>query len=267
MPPTAPSSAFDVLRTRARSTARLARFAGVLTETTARWELEKRWLAEDALERRKDELRHSVSGRILRTFGVELRTNGHLPPPSRARLVVANHRAALDIGILLHAVGGTFLSRADLAEWPVVGRLAREANTIFVDRDDRGSGARAIRTMRRQLKAGGSVMIFPEGATFEGDEVRPFKAGAFIAARGLDVDIVPVGLAYPPGTEYVGVSFVEHVEALARRPRTPVGVALGTPFPAKGRSATLAKEAQRAVESLVTEARALATEGISAGSE
>jgi len=244
----------------ARSSLRLARFAGVLAETSLRWELEKRRLPERALERRKDELRHSVSGRILRTFGVETRVSGHLPPPSRARLVVANHRAALDIGILLHEVGGAFLSRADLAEWPVVGRLAREADTIFVDRDDQRSGARAIRAMRRQLKAGGSVMIFPEGATFAGDEVRPFKAGAFIAARGLDVEIVPVGLAYPPGTEYVDVSFGSHVEALARRRRTPVGVALGTPFLAQGRSATLAKEAHAAVQSLVLDARALANE-------
>lgn len=245
---------------RARSSLRLARFAGILTETTARWEVEKRRLQGAAIERRKDELRKTVSGRILRAFGVELRTSGSLPPATGARLVVANHRAALDIGVLLHEVGGTFLSRADLAEWPIVGRLAREADTIFVDRDDRSSGAMAIRAMRRQLKAGGSVMIFPEGATFPGDEVRPFKAGAFIAARGLDVEIVPVGLAYPPGTEYVGVSFMEHVEALARRPRTAVGVALGTPFPAAGRSATLAEKAHGAIESLVREARALASE-------
>jgi 1-acyl-sn-glycerol-3-phosphate acyltransferase len=258
--PVAPPPPLNALGARARSGLRLARFAGVLAETSARWEVEKRWLDPAALERRKAELRHSVSGRILRAFGVELRTSGQLPPPTRARLVVANHRAALDIGILLHQVGGSFLSRADLEDWPVVGRLAREADTIFVDRDDRGSGARAIRAMRRHLKAGGSVMIFPEGATFEGDEVRPFKAGAFIAARGLDVEIVPVGLAYPPGAEYVDVSFVEHVEAIARRRRTPVGVALGTPFLAKGRSATLAKEAHATVQSLVADARTLARE-------
>lgn len=250
----------STLAARARSGLRLARFAGILAETSARWELSKRRLDEAARERRKDELRKSVSGRILHAFGVELHARGQPPPPTGARLVVANHRAALDIGVLLHEVGGTFLSRADLADWPVVGRLASEANTIFVDREDRGSGAKAIRTMRRQLKAGGSVMIFPEGATFAGDEVRPFKAGAFIAARGLDVSIVPVGLAYPRGTEYVGVSFGSHVEAIARRRRTRVGVALGAPFAATGRSATLAKKAHAAVQSLVDDARALASE-------
>lgn len=236
----------------------MTRFAGLLATTLARWEVDKRRLDEASLRRLKDELRHSVSGRILDIFGVDVRRAGFPPRHEGARLVVANHRAALDIGVLLHEVGGTFLSRADLAEWPVVGRLAREADTIFVDREDRGSGAAAIRAMRRSLKAGGSVMIFPEGATFAGDEVRPFHAGAFIAARGLDVQILPVGLAYPPGVEYVGVSFVEHVEALARRPQTRVGVAFGEPFPAEGRASALAERAHGAVESLVRDARALA---------
>lgn len=236
----------------------MARFAGLLTATLGRWELEKRRLAPEGLEARKEELRHSVSGRILRIFGVESLRNGPAPAPARARLVVANHRAALDIGILLHELGGIFLSRADLADWPVVGQLASEAGTIFVDRDDRRSGAAAIRAVRRRLKAGGSVMIFPEGATFAGDEVQPFHAGAFIAARGLDVEIVPVGLAYPHGVEYVDVSFVEHVEELARRPHTRVGIAFGEPFLAEGRPAALAEHAHGVVQSLVREARALA---------
>lgn len=236
----------------------MARFGGLLTATLARWELEKRRMSDERQELRKEELRHSVSGRILDIFGVELRRNRPASVSERPKLVVANHRAALDIGILLRELGGTFLSRADLAEWPVVGRLAREADTIFVDREDRGSGAAAIRSMRRSLKAGKSVMIFPEGATFRGDLVQPFQPGAFIAARGLEVDIVPVGLAYPPGVEYVDITFVEHVEGLARRPHTRVGVAFGDPFHAEGRADALAERCHGVVQSLVREARVLA---------
>jgi 1-acyl-sn-glycerol-3-phosphate acyltransferase len=209
-----------------------------------------------ALEALKESLRHSVSDRILALFGVELVRSGAIPPHDGPRLVVANHRAALDIGILLHEVGGIFLSRADLEGWPIVGPLAREANTIFVDREDRRSGAKAIRAMRRRLQEGQSVMIFPEGATYTGDEVRPFQPGAFVACRGLGVQVLPIGLAYPPGTEYVGVSFVDHVTALARRPRTRVGVAVGAPFLADGRPAALAEQSHASVARLVAEARA-----------
>ena len=253
---TEPSSPTPIsLAARLRSGARIASFGGLLAATQVRWDLEKRRLTPEGREARKDELRKEVSGRVLQIFGVELHLSGKVPPRRGPRLVVANHRAALDIGILLHELGGTFLSRSDLAGWPIVGRLAEEADTIFVDREDRVSGASAIRAIRRQLKAGASVMIFPEGKTFTGDEVRRFHAGAFVAARGLDAEIVPVGLAYPPGTEYVGVTFVEHVEALARRRRTPVGVAIGRPFTAEGKTAVLAERAHRAVQELVLEAR------------
>ncbi len=242
-----------------REGARLATFAGILTGTTALWEADRRRLPPERHEARKEELRHMTSRGILKTFGVQLHREGAVPPRTGARLVVANHRAALDIGVLLAEVGGTFLSRADLAEWPVVGRLAREADTIFVDREDRSSGASAIRAMRRRLREGGSVMIFPEGATFVGDEVRSFQPGAFIAARGLPVEILPVGLAYPPGTEYVGVSFVEHVRQLARRRRTDVGVVVGEPFAAEGRPAEIAAHAHRVVQTLTSRARALSS--------
>ena len=242
---------------RAREVARLATFAGVLSTTTAVWEVDSRRLPPERHEARREELRHWTSHRILDIFGVRVHRDGVAPPRRGARLVVSNHRAALDIGVLLAELGGTFLSRSDLAGWPVVGRLARAADTIFVDRENRSSGASAIRAMRRRLKEGGSVMIFPEGATFVGDEVRPFHPGAFIAARGLPVEILPVGLAYPPGTEYVDMSFVDHVRELARRPRTNVGVAFGEPFEALGKPADVAAHAHRMVETLVARARAI----------
>ena len=175
--------------------------------------------------------------------------------PARPRLIIANHRTALDIGILLHELGGSFLSRADLRDWPLVGKVAREADTIFVDRANRSSGASAIRAMRRRLRGGKSVMVFPEGVTCRGDVVQPFQAGAFVAVRGLDVDIVPVGLAYPHGIEYVDQTFVEHVGRLAARRRTMVGVAVGEPIRAEGKPSEIAQHCHREVQALVYRAR------------
>ena len=39
-------------------------------------------------------------------------------------------------------------------------------------------------------------MLYPEGTTYSGDEVRPFRAGAFLAAQRTGAEIVPVGIAY-----------------------------------------------------------------------
>lgn len=195
---------------------------------------------------------------LVRTTGgrVHMCPGSAVPPPGGPRLIVANHRSPFDIGVLLALFGGHALSRADVADWPVIGLAARKAGTIFVDRDRAGSGASAIRAIRRKLLEGSSVLVFPEGGTFAGDEVRPFRVGAFSALRGLDVEIVPVGLAYDPGSEYVEETFVEHVLRVARRPETHCVVAIGAPRRAKGRATDLAQQTQQEVQRLVHEARA-----------
>jgi 1-acyl-sn-glycerol-3-phosphate acyltransferase len=184
-----------------------------------------------------------------------------LPTSNKPRLIVANHRSPFDIGVLLSLFGGHALSRADLAGWPVLGLAARRAGTIFVDRESEASGASALRTIRRRLSEGATILVFPEGATFEGDEVRPFKPGAFAALRGLDAEIVPVGLVYDPGVEFVEESFVEHVLRVAARPRTRCVVNIGTSLPAHGRAKDLAESAHGVVQHLVTGARAKWLEG------
>jgi 1-acyl-sn-glycerol-3-phosphate acyltransferase len=178
-----------------------------------------------------------------------------IPPHTRARLVVSNHRSPFDIGVLLAMFGGHPLSRADLAKWPVLGMAATRAGTIFVDRASELSGANAVRAIRRRLKEGASILVFPEGGTFEGDEVRPFKAGAFAALRGLDVEIVPVGLAYDPGVEFTEPSFVDYVMRVASRPRTRCAVCIGSPRLAQGKPQELAHSLHDEVQALVQDAR------------
>ena len=63
---------------------------------------------------------------LLRLFAIEVRVVGALPPPpARGRLVVANHRSTIDVGLVLRTFGGRVLSKDDLAGWPVVGAAAR----------------------------------------------------------------------------------------------------------------------------------------------
>ena len=198
------------------------------------------------------------AGSLVRSSGgaVELTPESRLPSGPGPRLIVANHRSPFDIGILLSIFGGHAVSRADLASWPILGLAARRAGTIFVDRQDPGSGASAIRAIRRRLREGASVLIFPEGSTFEGDEVRPFKAGVFAALPRQGVEIVPVGLAYDPGVEWIDETFVNHVLRVANRPRTRCLVSVGTPRPVGARAPELAQLLRDDVQQLVQHARA-----------
>ena len=248
-----------MLAPKLRQAGRAAGAVGWTAVMLARVEARMACAADDpAREARFDvEMRRWCAG-LLRLGGVRLRLAGPPPPPApRGRLVVANHRTAVDIPVLLSLFGGSCLSRADVAEWPVLGYAARRAQTIFVDRGSKQSGVKAIRAIREQLQRGRTVSVFPEGTTAAGDDLLPWNAGAFAAARGLDVEVVPVGLAYPPGAEYVEDSFVDHIANLAARPRLPVGVAIGPPRPIQARHDKLARALEDEVRDLIARARAL----------
>ncbi len=205
-----------------------------------------------------DQYMRTWTGGLQRLFGVELRvvSNRSRSPARGARMIVANHRSALDIPILLTEFGGSVLARGDMQSWPLLGLAAQKAQTIFVDRESSHSGAQAIRAIHEQLERGRTITVFPEGTTFAGDEVRPFNAGAFVACRRLDVELVPVGLAYPPGFEYVEDGFLDHAKALAARPRTPVVMVIGESRAPVGKTADLAESLRADVQALVHRARA-----------
>jgi 1-acyl-sn-glycerol-3-phosphate acyltransferase len=179
----------------------------------------------------------------------------------RARLIVSNHRTPLDIVSLMWLFGGHFLANHKTRTAPVVGIAAIRMGTIFVDRDDRRSGVNAIRAMRRALEDGQSIIIFPEGTTYEGDEVRPFKGGAFLAAKGLDVDVIPVGLAYHHGASYFDESLGQHARRFLSRKRNPVWVAIGDPIPFPADHKGAEDLIRAAVQAMVDEARTAAGGG------
>ena len=195
-----------------------------------------------------------LTGGLLRVFGAELLVRGQ-PTHEGGALVVANHQSALDIGVMLSLFQGVLLSRHDVADWPLLGRLAKHGDTIFVDRDDRRSGAAALREIRRRAKEGRTVVAFPEGGTFPGDSVHEFHPGAFAAVQSLDVPVIPVGLAYAPAVPYEKESFAQHLTNLAARPRTRIAVHLGEPLPSHLDARSTAEAARARVEALVMDAR------------
>lgn len=201
-------------------------------------------------------VRRWASG-LLWMFGVEQVIVGPNPPRARrARLVVSNHRSPLDILLMLSHFGGCVLSRGDLERWPILGRAAAEGGTIFVDRDDARSGVKAIRAIRRRLALGRTVVVFPEGTTFRGDEVRPFLGGAFSAARGLDAEVFPVGVAYEPGAEFVDETFGQHIGRMAARARTHVALCFGVPSEVRPDRNRMTGQMRGEVQALVVRARA-----------
>jgi 1-acyl-sn-glycerol-3-phosphate acyltransferase len=221
----------------------------------------------------KDEVRDRWVRRwakaLLDLFAVEVVVRGAVPPHhqpgERGYLIVANHRSAIDIGVVLATFGGTMVSRADLATWPLVGAAARAVGTVFVDRTSAKSGAVTIRAIQRNLEDGQTIALFPEGTTFSGDEVRPFHGGAFIAAARAGAAILPVGLAYPSGSgaAFIDETFLAHLGRMAKSTATRMAVVVGEPIATTEhgralRAGAISERAHAAVTELVAEARRIA---------
>ena len=119
----------------------------------------------------------------------------------RPCVYVANHRSYLDIPVLSGVLGGTFLSRADVASWPLVGTVAKEIGTVFVERDDLHGRVRAARALKR-CAGTCSVIVFPEGTT--GSERMPgeFHPGLFRLLARLAVPVVPITVRYSDRRAY-----------------------------------------------------------------
>jgi 1-acyl-sn-glycerol-3-phosphate acyltransferase len=248
-------------RTELRRAARIAGFGAV---TSAMLPL---FLAHEGLSRPRDRGRvrerwvGAWCAALLGLFGVRVTMRGALPARGRGHLIVANHRSTADILLLLRAFGGYMVSRSDLARWPLVGVAARAVGTVFVDRSDAVSGANAVRAIRDRLAARDTVIVFPEGTTFPDDDVRPFRAGAFVAALRSGADVVPVGLAYARGSgaQFVNESFPAHLARMAAARPSRVAMCVGAPIAIaeKARAAPIRDQAQAEVQRLVHEARGL----------
>lgn len=255
------------VRDAARFGVRTAAFVGTTLAMYGALDVET-WLRPD--ERRREVLFRWIQryGQALtKIYGIHVRAEGpyvergELYPATRpdglGRIFVMNHRSGMDIPISLTLVEANIVSRADLANWPLIGMAARRVGTLFVDRSSRKSGAAVMQVMRRALREGKAVMLYPEGTAFRGDDVRKFRAGAFRLAKDVGTEIVPIGIAYADhDMSYGDESFVTHMRRAAAAPRIDVAVSVGEPIPSSDQSVDeLRSTCHAAVQALVDAAR------------
>src|SRR5262245_9070232 len=86
---------------------------------------------------------------------------------------------------------------------PLLGALMRAYGAFPVNIESTNGDRSALRHSLEQLRAGGGLMIFPEGSRSRDGKLMSFKSGAVRLALAADVPIVPVSIvggfdAYPP---------------------------------------------------------------------
>ena len=172
------------------------------------------WLAGLVMPRRDAAGREAIvqrwSVQMLRCLGVTVRTSGTAHPG--AVLMVANHVSWLDIPALhASAPQARFVSKSNIAAWPLLGRLARAGGTLFIERERKRDALRVVHEVAHALRQSDAVAVFPEGTTGPGHEVLPFHANLLQAAITTGSAVQPIvlrytepGLAVSMAAQYIG---------------------------------------------------------------
>ncbi|WP_120501478.1 1-acyl-sn-glycerol-3-phosphate acyltransferase [Roseovarius sp. EL26] len=128
-------------------------------------------------------MRHEVSGEYMKQSGA----------------VVANHASWFDIFALNARKRIYFVSKSEVANWPVIGFLAGMVGTVFIARDPRQAKVHQ-KTFENRLLSGHKLLFFPEGTSTDGMRVLSFKPTlfqAFFADNLLhELYIQPVSVTY-----------------------------------------------------------------------
>ncbi|MEX2205626.1 MAG: AMP-binding protein [Myxococcota bacterium] len=133
---------------------------------------------------------------FLRLSGTPLQVLGLENLPRGPMALVANHTSYVDGLVLVAALPVVlrFVAKSQLGQQLVAGTLLRRLGAVFVERMDPRRGTEDTAHVVDALRAGQSVMFFPEGTFFRTPGVLPFKLGAFLAAAQAGVPVVPAAL-------------------------------------------------------------------------
>lgn len=114
-------------------------------------------------------------------------------------LYVANHVSYLDILVLGTQLDGSFIAKAEVRHWPLLGGLARLGGTLFIRRHWRDAKLQRDQIAAR-MRAGESFILFAEGTSGDGLDVLPLKTALLSVAEPQLMDqpiaIQPVTMAY-----------------------------------------------------------------------
>lgn len=170
------------MRTAVRMVAALVLFSGV-------------WLLAIPMPGRSH-LQRGYCRLMLRSLGVRMSVSGGPIRNLRGVLVVSGHVSWLDIFAIGTVLPGSFVARADLVEWPALGPIVRIMKVIPIDRARLRRLPAVVAAVADRLRAGHTVVAFPEGTTWCGLGYGRFRPAMFQAAIDAGRPVQPLRLAY-----------------------------------------------------------------------
>jgi 1-acyl-sn-glycerol-3-phosphate acyltransferase len=174
-----------------RSTARSIRLAGyfirfgteLLVRRPSTREARAEWL-------------HRFAASALHGLGIEIALDGRFPERGA---VISNHLGYLDIIVFAALHPCVFVSKAEVANYPVLGWMTTMAGTVYVSRGHGGSALKARAGLEAAFAADLPVVFFPEGTTTNGSGMLKFHSGLLSQVRSAGASVTAGHICYHLG--------------------------------------------------------------------
>ncbi len=108
---------------------------------------------------------------------------------------VSNHSSYVDILVLGTFIPARFVAKLEVAKWPIMGWLATNQGTIYIDRT-RNAISEGTDKLTEFIDKGESLILFPEGTTSDGCRVLPFGSSFFDVAIKKNLVVQPITVTY-----------------------------------------------------------------------
>jgi 1-acyl-sn-glycerol-3-phosphate acyltransferase len=135
---------------------------------------------------------------MIRLSGCTVTVTGreHIPPRG-GLCVVSNHGSIYDILLALAYIGRPFgfIAKRELAYIPLLNMWIYVLGGLFIDRKNIRNAVKTIGRGVDRIKAGGAMIIFPEGHRSRGQGLLPFHPGSLKLATQAGSPIVPMALS------------------------------------------------------------------------
>jgi 1-acyl-sn-glycerol-3-phosphate acyltransferase len=143
----------------------------------------------------RQQLKRVWSRQLLGILGIRIESGDGLSSVEGG-LLVGNHISFIDIFVINALLPCAFVAKSEVRQWPLIGWLSRQTDTVFIERGSRKAAHRTHQQMRHAFDAGLRLAIFPEGTTTAGDTLLPFHGALFQSAIDAAVPVHAIALSY-----------------------------------------------------------------------
>jgi 1-acyl-sn-glycerol-3-phosphate acyltransferase len=213
--------------------------------------LVRSWFIKPTLER-GFRLRRAFVKITLRTLNLKIEELiGHIP--DYPALFVINHRNLIDPVIISHLFDAYFIAKAEVEDYPFLGKGAALTGIIYVKREIKDSRKAARATLNETLRKGLNVVVYPEGTTGTDEFTNYFHRGSFEEAAKLEVPVVPIACEYKNKSDlWIQSSLFKQFLIQFGKKETKVKVKIHEPITSND-AVFLKEEAQRLINQSLAE--------------